>query len=213
VNQQNVWRKADRANPPQLLSTGVLDGIALSVLHRALLRLRAASLLCVRYVGKGDENGEGNPQLEHGMTSSICHLAVTEGNGGGAGGDERHQEQGEPGRRGRTGVSHLSVRKWPHRPHFPRQLWLRRLVLLCCSCISALFRNVAAVGDALRFDRRVSIGSHERSTSYHWYLICWLMGRIFAGFAKELGNVLTKSRLIRSGRLCSSLNQYCSIWS
>src|SRR5262245_9384104 len=39
-----VWRKAERANPPQLLSTSVLDGIALSVLDRAPLRLRAAPL-------------------------------------------------------------------------------------------------------------------------------------------------------------------------
>ena len=30
------------------------------------------------------------------------------------------------------------------------------------------------------------MGSHERSTSYHWHLICWLMGWIFVGFAKSL---------------------------
>jgi hypothetical protein len=40
---------------------------------------------------------------------------------------------------------------------------LCRLALLCCSWISASFRNVAALGDALRFDR-----SHERTTSYLW---------------------------------------------
>jgi hypothetical protein len=38
---------------------------------------------------------------------------------------------------------------------FPRYLWLRKLALLCCSYISPLFRNVAALGDALSFDRLV----------------------------------------------------------
>src|SRR5262245_22014776 len=45
-----VRRKAERANPPQLLSTSVLNGIAVSVLDRALLRLRGAHLLRARYV-------------------------------------------------------------------------------------------------------------------------------------------------------------------
>jgi hypothetical protein len=34
--------------------------------------------LCARYVRNDDENGEGNAQLEHGMTSSISQFIVSE---------------------------------------------------------------------------------------------------------------------------------------
>src|SRR5262249_15563280 len=60
-----VWRKAERANPPQLLSTSVLDGIAVSVLDRALLRLRSAPLLRARYVRNDHENGKRSAQPIH----------------------------------------------------------------------------------------------------------------------------------------------------
>jgi len=43
VNGQKVGRDADRANP-LFLSKSVLDGVALSVLDRALLRFRPVPL-------------------------------------------------------------------------------------------------------------------------------------------------------------------------
>src|SRR5262249_16136342 len=59
-------------------------------------------------------------------------------------------------------------------------------VLLLCfrfvsECCCTTIPNVAALEMYC-----VSMGSHERSTSYHWHLICCLMGWIFAGFAKSL---------------------------
>src|SRR5262249_29116964 len=79
-----VWRKAERANPPQLLSTSVLDGIAVSVLDRALLRLRGAHLLRARYVRNDHENGKRSPQpihegMFHRLGSTCAPLSVHSG--------------------------------------------------------------------------------------------------------------------------------------
>src|SRR5262245_55144827 len=79
-----VWWKAERANPPQLLSTSVLDGIAVSVLDRALLRLRGAHLLRARYVRNDHENGERSAQpihegMFHRLGSTCAPLSVHSG--------------------------------------------------------------------------------------------------------------------------------------
>src|SRR5215831_8827313 len=79
-----VWRKAERANPPQLLSTSVRDGIAASVLDRALLRLRGAHLLRARYVRNEHENDKRSAQpihegMFHRLGSTCAPLSVHSG--------------------------------------------------------------------------------------------------------------------------------------
>src|SRR5262249_57831884 len=79
-----VWRKAERANPPQLLWTSVLDGIAVSMLDRALLRLKGAHLLRARYVRNEHENGKRSAQpiheeMFHRLGSTCAPLSVHSG--------------------------------------------------------------------------------------------------------------------------------------